>query len=159
MRPPRASSTKTRIETRNWFSQTLQNAQLRGRVPQKQGLKPHIWHGVNSAGRPPRASSTKTRIETEEALSIIAGVAVLRGRVPQKQGLKRILESRCILVCDLRGRVPQKQGLKHLYLWIMAYPTLTPRASSTQTRIETYESFTSSRSVSSSEGEFHKNKD
>jgi len=39
-------------------------AAVRGRVPQKQGLKQDNWHGQEMVAICPRASSTKTRIET-----------------------------------------------------------------------------------------------
>ncbi len=62
-------------------------------------------------------------------------------------------------VSFLRGRVPQKQGLKHGRMYFNDVDVSeSSRASSTKTRIETYDK-SKSVAVIGFEGEFHKNKD
>jgi len=131
---PRASSTKTRIETSK-SSHRYQSYIVRGRVPRKQGLKLNrasfLGTTFDVRGRVPRkqglklnesdelhplpwcprASSTKTRIETVQCENYTFN-RIVRGRVPRKQGLKLICTDRPACRFAVRGRVPRKQGLK-----------------------------------------------
>ena len=180
---PRASSTKTRIETCLCFQGRCDYTRVRGQVPQKQGLKPweeypHLteqqvrgqvpqkqglklvtgsYSGYSSIG--PRASSTKTRIETATTLDAVMPKPIVRGQVPQKQGLKPTVGIRWQPVHGVRGQVPQKQGLKRPSMAFLTCSKESPRASSTKTRIETPYARKIPPPGTVSEGKFHKNKD
>ena len=112
---PRATSTKTRIETINAITHSSSYYTVRGRLPRKQGLKHHFKSPLTIALQGPRATSTKTRIETR--LSGLSGE-----------------------VGGVRGRLPRKQGLKLIPLRLEPLALNRPRATSTKTRIETYRS-------------------
>ncbi len=130
---PRASSTKTRIET-FWKAH--------------EEFSPYC----------PRASSTKTRIETGIDHGLPPSMAV-RERVPRKQGLKPIWGRQVPQGAQVRERVPRKQGLKPNYIIYVDLLFLGPRASSTKTRIETGSHNSFRTIVMASESEFHENKD
>ncbi len=131
----RASSTKTRIETRRKFEQCDVFGGHQEQVPRKQGLKPlnssedgfHLRHqeqvprkqGLKqdcsralSPGKASRASSTKTRIETTIPPRWGVWAERHQEQVPRKQGLKPDF-AQC-LYCHLfhQEQVPRKQGLK-----------------------------------------------
>ena len=131
---PRASSTKTRIET----------------SPSRL---------VNDACSSPRASSTKTRIETERKNLSARLLINVRGQVPRKQGLKHGLKFIPGSAGVVRGQVPRKQGLKQHTAPRYPGASRSPRASSTKTRIETLSRATPASTLFQSEGKFHENKD
>ena len=113
---PRASSTKTRIETAISSAHRCNRHAVQGRVPQKQGLKQRRTRSAHpSLSLRPRASSTKTRIETLwQRLVRTSMQSTVQGRVPQKQGLKHFEPGpNASVYRPVQGRVPQKQGLKH----------------------------------------------
>ena len=110
---PRASSTKTRIETTTGCMSRRLSLRVRGQVPQKQGLKLHHLVLLQVDRPSPRASSTKTRIETHQES---------RRHRPQRsprasstktriETLEQVRKARSQVT--VRGQVPQKQGLKH----------------------------------------------
>ena len=138
----RASSTKTRIETR---------------------VSTRASHPYPGWTHSSRASSTKTRIETQLGGSSDWSWATHQEQVPRKQGLKHfyvevsarllgiIIKSKFhenkdwnfIITPTLfippyhQEQVPRKQGLKHNHNYVHTKYYNPSRASSTKTRIET----------------------
>ena len=84
----RASSRKTRIETRYKYIIGELNSPVEERVPGKQGLKLDRLLGSAALGWCRRASSRKTRIETYEPFDLPGCYHHVEERVPGKQGLK-----------------------------------------------------------------------
>ena len=108
---PRASSTKTRIETKR-HGHHLEHRGSPRASSTKTRIETLLWHVPCFVGSGPRASSTKTRIET--LTCAVTG-----------------------LCNDVRGQVPRKQGLKPRSCHGIGKSYVGPRASSTKTRIET----------------------
>ena len=130
-RVPRKQGLKLKCPCYTLFGRII----VRERVPRKQGLKRYPCNQTTAHDLSPRASSTKTRIETNPDHRVLPRDALVRERVPRKQGLKLSYSS----------------GTN--------YPSHSPRASSTKTRIETQAIRLVSTGPSTSESEFHENKD
>ena len=96
----RASSTKTRIETR---------------------VSTRASHPYPGWTHSSRASSTKTRIETQLGGSSDWSWATHQEQVPRKQGLKHLLgRDHNLARSRHQEQVPRKQGLKHFYVEVSA---------------------------------------
>ncbi len=194
---PKASSTKTRIETHEHVRLSSMAYRVQKQVPRKQGLKPVVLaylprsHAigpkasstktrietrfrsdpVDALAECPKASSTKTRIETLDSSAIyeychdvqkqvprkqglkptpmilISASTSVQKQVPRKQGLKPRLACRVCCHALVQKQVPRKQGLK-LIVISLASGAMSPKASSTKTRIETIRHAIASLSLS-----------
>ena len=113
MRPPRAYSITTRIETRVLYNQIKEDTCLREHIPLQQGLRP--MSPPRNTDFPlcaPRAYSITTRIETI-IISAKRFNALLREHIPLQQGLRLALfglsqTEKYIL----REHIPLQQGLR-----------------------------------------------
>ncbi len=158
----RASSTKTRIETRHYDGIEFFFCIHQEQVPRKQGLKLFVLGPIGLTVSASRASSTKTRIETTKMLKQSGCALASRAsstktrietmdvsflakrhqthqeQVPRKQGLKLAIGFGILPgQTEHQEQVPRKQGLKRDYEELVSSSFRASRASSTKTRIET----------------------
>ena len=108
----RKTSTKTRIETRNWLYRRFRSI---------------CW----------RKTSTKTRIETRSWNVLCEQEHAVEERHPLKQGLKRLYRQWRLSLMVVEERHPLKQGLKQLFESFDSLFQQSWRKTSTKTRIET----------------------
>jgi len=80
-------------------------------------------------------------------------------QVPRKQGLKPLADGSFETPFDHQEQVPRKQGLKHDDIHTILYCIKPSRASSTKTRIETFDAIVNANFAVSIKSKFHENKD
>ncbi len=86
-----------------------------------------------------RATSTKTRIETFHNIRISSDCLPVQEQHPLKQGLKLSICFLSYPSSNVQEQHPLKQGLKHSCCWYSRNISSGSRATSTKTRIETYQ--------------------
>ena len=183
MSSPRASSTKTRIETGTCADILQDRIRVRGQVPQKQGLKPktkrrflckgnvrgqvpqkqglkHIYKtDYFTFSQCPRASSTKTRIETHHIRRRRGGADYRPRASSTKTRIETSLVSEDFLWVYSPRASSTKTRIETGEVYSVRSYDESPRASSTKTRIETVPREDLGLVHEQSEGKFHKNKD
>ena len=136
IRTSRASSTKTRIETRSYVGQ--KNTRIhQEQVPRKQGLKLGSISCGQADQETSRASSTKTRIETYGRWGGNPQRVRIKSKFHENKDWNSSTQPIKQRDCPHQEQVPRKQGLKHQLCEGGGNPQGASRASSTKTRIET----------------------
>jgi len=107
----RASSTKTRIETRNRSPEAADRGKHQEQVPRKQGLKHLLVPASESKGHASRASSTKTRIETQQGRNLETWNHTSRAS-STKTRIETGTYHKHHATRNHQEQVPRKQGLK-----------------------------------------------
>ena len=118
---PRATSTKTRIETFIHASQGYHFIKVRGRLPRKQGLKQCCWQEKKQGLEGPRATSTKTRIETSCPALRCFPVSFCPRATSTKTIIETDFSSNEVSFYSVRGRVPRKKVLRCWVPGILLY--------------------------------------
>ena len=132
----RATSTKTRIETRSVSASNRVQKRFKSDIHQNKDWNPLSNH-LRWKSRGSRATSTKTRIETQKSRLNIQSSQSVQERHPPKQGLKPMSELWHTMSSPVQERHPPKQGLKHIFYHRISDSISSSRATSTKTRIET----------------------
>ncbi len=158
VRYPRASSKKTRIETRENLLLLVKQLRIRGQVPRKQGLKPDQIYRKFKGALYPRASSKKTRIETWCLLEYLLSTRKSEGKFQENKDWNLRMGCSVINCGKSEGKFQENKD------WNQERAQADYRASESEGKFQENKDWNSisqrhKTATRSSEGKFQENKD